>query len=306
MNENTTVKLTACENARCDVYIAKNHSVTRSSLKRLFDTDMVMVNGKAVRASFKLKEGDEITLTLPPPTVLEAKPQDIALDIVYEDSDLLVINKERGMVVHPAAGNEDNTLVNAVMHHCPHSLSEINGVLRPGIVHRIDKDTTGLLVVAKNNASHLKLTEQLADHSLGRTYFAIVHGNIKEDTLTVDAPIARSQTDRKKMAVAKKGGRDARTHITVLERFGKYTYIKCNLETGRTHQIRVHTKSIAHPILGDKTYGIKKEEFNLAGQLLHAGEISFIHPSAGERVTFCAPLPADFEDTLKKIRKQEG
>ncbi len=303
-NENTIITLTACETARCDVYIAKNTSVTRSSLKRLFDTDMVTVNSKAVRASFKLKEGDKITLTLPPPTVLEAVAQDIPLDIVYEDNDVLVINKPRGMVVHPAAGNEDGTLVNAIMHHCGDSLSEINGVLRPGIVHRIDKDTTGLLVVAKNNNAHLKLTEQLSAHTLGRTYFAIVHGNIKEDTLTVDAPIARSEQDRKKMAIAKKGGRDARTHITVLERFGKYTYIKCSLETGRTHQIRVHTKSIGHPILGDKTYGLKKEEYSLTGQLLHAGEIAFIHPAKGERVMFSAKLPEDFEDTLAKIKNK--
>ncbi len=299
------IKLTACESARCDVYIAKNSSgLTRSSLKRLFDTDMVLVNGKPVRASFKIKDGDEITVTFPPAKMLEAKAEDIPLDIVYEDGDVLVINKPRGMVVHPAAGNEDGTLVNAVMHHCGDNLSEINGVLRPGIVHRIDKDTTGLLVVAKNNNAHLRLTEQLSDHTLGRTYYAIVHGNIKEDTLTVDAPIARSEQDRKKMAIAKKNGRDARTHITVLERFGKYTYIKCNLETGRTHQIRVHTKHIGHPILGDKTYGLKKEEYSLSGQLLHAGKISFIHPSKGEKVSFSAEMPEDFKDTLEKIRSK--
>lgn len=299
------IKLTACESARCDVYIAKySPSLTRSSLKRLFDTDMILVNGKSVRASYKLKDGDAIEITLPPAKLLEAKAEDIPLDIVYEDNDVLVINKPRGMVVHPAAGNEDGTLVNAVMHHCGDNLSEINGVLRPGIVHRIDKDTTGLLVVAKNNSAHLRLTEQLSDHTLGRTYFAIVHGNINEDTLTVDAPIARSEQDRKKMAIARKGGRDARTHITVLERFGKYTYIKCNLETGRTHQIRVHTKHIGHPILGDKTYGPKKEEFSLSGQLLHAACIAFIHPQSGEKVSFSAPLPEDFKNTLDKIRNK--
>lgn len=305
MNDNLVIKLTACESARCDVYIAQNsEDLTRSFLKKLFDDEKVFVNGKTAKSSLKLKEGDEIEITLPPVKTLEAKAEDIPLDIVYEDNDVLVINKPRGMVVHPAAGNEDGTLVNAVMHHCGDNLSAINGVLRPGIVHRIDKDTTGLLVVAKNNNAHLCLTDQLSDHTLGRTYYAIVHGNIKEDTLTVDAPIARSEQDRKKMAIAKKNGRDARTHITVLERFGKYTYIKCNLETGRTHQIRVHTKHIGHPILGDKTYGLKKEEFSLTGQLLHAGEIAFIHPESGERVSFTAPMPEDFENTLEKIRNK--
>lgn len=300
-----TVNLTACKAARCDVYLAENMpDLSRSFLKRLFESGEVLVNGKTVRASFKLKIGDEISLTLPEAKKLDVVAQDIPLDIVYEDSDVLVINKERGMVVHPAAGNEDGTLVNALMYHCGDNLSGINGVLRPGIVHRIDKDTTGLLAVAKNDKAHQSLTDQLSDRSLSRTYFAIVHGNIKEDNLTVDAPIARDIKDRKKMAIARKDGRSAVTHITVLERFGKYTLIRCKLETGRTHQIRVHTKSIGHPILGDKTYGLKKEEFVLSGQLLHAGEIGFIHPTTGENVSFSAPLPEDFEDTLEKIRNK--
>ena len=297
------LKLTATSNARCDVYIAENTpDLSRSFLKKLFDGGEVFVNGKVVRASFKLKEGDIIEFSLPEVKKLDVEAQDIPLDIVYEDNDLLVINKARGMVVHPAAGNEDGTLVNALMHHCGDNLSGINGVMRPGIVHRIDKDTTGLLVVAKNDMAHQSLTDQLSDRSLSRTYFAIVHGNIKEDEFTVDAPIARDTKDRKKMAIAKKDGRDAVTHITVLERFGKYTLIKCKLQTGRTHQIRVHTKYIGHPILGDKTYGLKKEEFSLAGQLLHAGEIGFIHPKSGEKVSFSAPLPKDFSETLEKIR----
>lgn len=300
---NSTIKLTAHQRARCDVYIAQNSpDLTRSFLKGLFEKSKVLVNGNPVRSSFKLKEGDEITVYLPEAKPLDVIPQDIPLDIVYEDSEVLVINKCRGMVVHPAAGNEDNTLVNAVMHHCGDNLSAINGVLRPGIVHRIDKDTTGLLVVAKSNSAHLSLASQLSDKTLGRTYYAIVHGNIKEDNITVNAPIARATSDRKKMAVAKQGGREAVTHITVLERFSKYTYIKCRLETGRTHQIRVHTKHLGHPILGDKTYGLKKEEFALAGQLLHAGEIAFIHPLSGEEVSFTAPLPDDFNKTLEKIR----
>lgn len=306
MTDNT-VNLTACKTARCDVYIAENvPSLSRSFLKKLFDAGEISVNGKAVRASFRLKEGDTLTFTLPEVKKLDVTAQDIPLDIVYEDSDVLVINKKRGMVVHPAAGNEDKTLVNALMYHCGDNLSGINGVLRPGIVHRIDKDTTGLLVVAKNDNAHQSLTNQLADRTLSRTYYAIVHGNIKEDNLTVDAPIARDSSDRKKMAIAKKDGRNAVTHITVLERFGKYTYIRCKLETGRTHQIRVHTKSIAHPILGDKTYGLKKEEFSLEGQLLHAGEIGFIHPASGDAVSFSAPLPQDFDETLAKIRVRYG
>ena len=301
MNKDTLIKLTAHKTARCDVYIAENSpNLTRSFLKKLFDEGNITVNKKTVRASYKLSSGDEIELSLPSLKEPEAKPQDIPLDIIYEDSAVLVINKPRGMVVHPAAGNEDGTLVNAVMHHCKGNLSGINGVLRPGIVHRIDKDTTGLLAIAKTNEAHLFLTEQLSDRSLSRTYYAIVHGNIKEDTITVDAPIARSDADRKKMAV-KSGGRQAVTHITVLKRFGKYTYIKCKLQTGRTHQIRVHTKHIGHPILGDRTYGLKKEEFSLSGQLLHAGEIGFIHPLTKEYTAFSAPLPDDFSQTLEKI-----
>ena len=293
-----------CEKeSRADVYIAENaEGISRSFLKKLFDLGEIFVNGKAVRASYKLKCGDEISFSLPEAKPLNVTAQNIPIDIVYEDEELLVINKARGMVVHPAAGNEDGTLVNALMYHCGDTLSGINGVMRPGIVHRIDKDTTGLLVVAKNDNAHQKLTDQLSDHTLSRVYYAIVHGNIKEDNLTIDAPIARDSNDRKKMTIAKKDGRDALTHISVLERFGKYTFIKCRLKTGRTHQISVHTKSIMHPILGDKTYGLKKEEFPLAGQLLHAGEIGFIHPATGEKVSFTAPLPQDFSETLEKIR----
>ena len=302
---NERIELTACRNARCDVYIAENvEGVSRSFASKLFDEGCVLVNGKTVRSSFKLKEGDVISFTMPEVRELSVEAQDIPLDIVYEDDDVLVINKPRNMVVHPAAGNIDGTLVNAIMHHCGDKLSAINGVLRPGIVHRIDKDTTGLLVVAKNNDAHISLTNQLADRSLSRTYYAIVHGNIKEDSMTVDAPIARSTQDRKKMTVSEKNSRNAITHITVLERFGKYTYIRCKLQTGRTHQIRVHTKHIGHAILGDKTYGPKKEEFNLAGQLLHAGEIGFVHPKSKENVSFSAPLPEDFKITLERIREK--
>lgn len=299
------IKLTAQCSTRCDVYIAENcENISRSFAKKLFDEGRICVNGKTARASLKLSEGDEIIIDLPEVKLAEARAQDIPLNIVYEDNDVLVINKPRAMVVHPAAGNEDGTLVNALIHHCGDNLSAINGVLRPGIVHRIDKDTTGLLVVAKNNEAHLSLTEQLSDRSLSRTYYAIVHGNIKEDSGVIDAPIARSERDRKMMAVTLKNSRQAITNFTVLERFGKYTYVKFKLQTGRTHQIRVHSKYIGHPILGDKTYGVKKEEFSLTGQLLHAGEIAFIHPKTGEVVSFSAPLPDDFKNTLDKIKSK--
>ncbi|MGN1098191.1 MAG: RluA family pseudouridine synthase, partial [Clostridia bacterium] len=229
--------LTATQAVRSDKFISENvEGITRSFVKKLFDEGLISVNGKEAKPSAKLKAGDIIEVKLPEPKETEAVPQDIPLDIVYEDSDVLIVNKPRGMVVHPAAGNEDGTLVNAVMFHCGDSLSAIGGVLRPGIVHRIDKDTTGLLAVAKNNAAHLALSDQLKDRSLSRTYFALVHGNIKEDSGTIDAPIARSESDRKKMSVTKKDGREAVTDFEVLERFGAYTLVKCKLRTGRTHQ----------------------------------------------------------------------
>lgn len=298
---------TADSAVRCDVCIAENlPEITRSYVRKLFDEDRITVNKKTVRPAFKVKPGDEVCVNLPEPKELSAKEENIPLDIVYEDKSLLVINKPRKMVVHPAAGNESGTLVNALLYHCKGNLSAINGCLRPGIVHRIDKDTTGLLVVAKTNAAHLFLSAQLEDKTLNRTYYAILHSNIQSDSLTLDFPIARSQKDRKKMAVAKEGGRNAVTHLYVLERFKKYTYVKCRLETGRTHQIRVHTAHIGHPILGDKTYGVKKEEYKLSGQLLHAGEIGFIHPESKEEMHFSAPLPDDFSAVLSDIRAKYG
>lgn len=296
--------LTATQAVRSDKFISENvPELTRSHIKKLFDEGHILINGNAKNPSYKLKDGDKIEITVPEPKPLEAIAQDIALDIVYEDSDVIIINKPRGMVVHPAAGNEDGTLVNALMHYCPNELSAINGVVRPGIVHRIDKDTTGLLAVAKNDKAHLALSQQLKDRSLSRKYFALVHGNIKDENGTVDAPIARCETDRKKMAVTNKNSREAVTDFTVLERFGKYTLVKCTLRTGRTHQIRVHMRHIGHPIVGDKTYGVKKEEWTLAGQLLHAGEIGFIHPSTGEKMHFEASLPEDFSRILEILRK---
>lgn len=291
------------KNVRADVFVSENEEdISRSFVGRLFSEGLAKVNGRAAKPSLKLKEGDVITFTLPEPEAIDAVPEDIPLDIVYEDDSVLVINKPRGMVVHPAVGNERGTVVNAALFHCQGSLSGINGSVRPGIVHRIDKDTTGLLVIAKNDRAHKSLTDQLADRSLSRVYYALVNGNIKEDGGTVDAPIGRSPKDRKKMAVVP-DGRSAVTDFEVIERFGAYTLVRCKLRTGRTHQIRVHMKHIGHSVVGDKAYGIKNERFALAGQLLHAKEISFIHPETGEKVTFSCPLPEDFAAVLEVLRK---
>ena len=295
--------LTATEAVRCDKYISECiDTVSRSYIKKLFDMGEITVNGTPKSASYKLRAGDVIRFNIPQAEEIDAVEEDIPLDIVYEDGELLVINKERGMVVHPAPGNSTGTLVNAVLYHCKGNLSGINGKMRPGIVHRIDKDTTGLLVVAKTNDAHMFLSDQLSDRSLSREYYALVHGNIKEDNGRVDAPIARSENDRKKMTVTQKNSREAITDYFVEERFGIYTLVRCKLKTGRTHQIRVHMKHIGHPIVGDKTYGVKKEEFNLPGQLLHAGKIGFIHPITKEKVQFTAPLPEDFEKVLTILR----
>ena len=282
---------------------AVRQDLSRARVQQLIEDGHITVSGKKVRPGYKLRETDSVEIVIPAAVPLEAVAQDIPLDIVYEDESLLVINKPRGMVVHPAAGNYEDTLVNALLHYCGDSLSEIGGVLRPGIVHRIDKDTTGLLIVAKGDRAHQHLSEQLKTRTLSRKYFALVHGNVKVDSGTVDKPIDRDMHDRKKMAVSRTGGREAVTHFEVLERFGMYTLLKCKLQTGRTHQIRVHMKSIGHPIVGDKTYGIKKEAFQLPGQLLHAGEIGFIHPETEQEMSFSAPLPEDFEHILQILRK---
>ena len=289
---------------RIDKAVASVHTqLSRSYIQQLIEEGHVTVSGKKVRPGYKIRTGDKIEVIIPPPKTLEAVAQDIPLSVVYEDDSVLIINKPAGMVVHPAAGNYEDTLVNALLYHCGDSLSAIGGVMRPGIVHRIDKDTTGLLIVAKGDKAHASLSDQLKTRTLSRTYFAIVHGNVKEDAGTVDAPIGRDNRDRKKMAVTK-DGREAVTHFTVLERFGQFTLVKCKLQTGRTHQIRVHMRHKGHPILGDKTYGVKKEPFALSGQLLHAGEIGFIHPETGEEMTFTAPLPEMFERVLDNLRNK--
>lgn len=288
---------------RLDAYVSeKVNLLSRSHAVKLIDDGHITKNNEALNKKYRVCRGDEIEIVIPKAEEYSVKAQDITLDIVYEDDDLLVINKPQGMVVHPAPGNYDGTLVNALMAHCKDSLSGINGVMRPGIVHRIDKDTSGLLIVAKNDDAHMFLSEQLANRSLSREYIALVNGNIKEDELVLDFPIGRNKNDRKKMCVTNKNARDARTFVTVIERFGRYTLVRCKLQTGRTHQIRVHMAHIGHSVVGDKTYGIKKEAFKLDGQLLHARKIEFIHPRTQERLEFYADIPHYFEVVLQKLR----
>ena len=279
--------------------------MTRSSLQGLIESGAVSKDGKPLKKNYKVCEADAISVELPEPKQVEIQPEDIPLDVVYEDADIVVVNKPRGMVVHPAPGNWSGTLVNALMYHCGDSLSGINGEIRPGIVHRIDKDTSGLLVVAKNDAAHRSLAEQIAVHSALRQYYAVVIGCPKEDSGTISAPIARHRTDRKKMAVDP-NGREAVTHYAVLERYRGFTYLTFRLETGRTHQIRVHMKNIGHPIIGDPLYGPKTDSWKLGGQCLHAGKLTLTHPSTGERMTFTAPLPDYFEAVLNRLRSHYG
>lgn len=291
----------ADENIRIDKFLAAQlEGVTRSHIQRLVDDGNVLVDGNCVKSNYKLKNGQSIEVTLPDAKPLDVKAEEIELDIVYEDEHLLVVNKPQNMVVHPAAGNYEGTLVNALMHHCGESLSGINGVIRPGIVHRIDKDTSGLLLVAKDDATHIGLSEQIKEHSLTRKYIAIVHGNFKNDKGTVDAPIGRHPTDRKRMCITQKNSKNAVTHYRVLQRFMEYTLVECKLETGRTHQIRVHMASLGHPVMGDKTYGVKKEKYNLSGQLLHAKIVGFVHPVTKEYMEFETDIPERFMRFLKR------
>ena len=292
---------------RIDRYLSgKLPDLTRSYLQKLIGEGFVLQKGKPVKNGTKTLAGEQIEVTVPEAEEPEILPEDIPLDILYEDADVILVNKPKDMVVHPAAGHYSGTLVNALMYHCRDGLSGINGVLRPGIVHRIDKDTTGVLVVCKNDKAHNALAEQLKEHTITRRYRAIVCGNLKEDEGTVDAPLGRHPQDRKKMAIVRQGGRRAVTHYRVLERFGSYTYIECRLETGRTHQIRVHMASLGHPLLGDEVYGRTKSPFHLEGQTLHAMVLGFQHPTTGEYMEFEAPLPAYFEELLQKLRKQSG
>ena len=275
--------------------------LTRSAAQKLLERGAVTLNGGLARKNDRPAPGDVLEVVLPDPEPIDLVPQDIPLDVVYEDGDVIVVNKPVGLVVHPAPGHPDGTLVNALLYHCGTSLSGINGELRPGIVHRIDRDTSGLIIAAKNDRAHLALAAQLQDHSLARTYEAVAVGSLREDSGTVDAPIGRHPVDRKKMAVDRKNGREAITHWTVLARYPGYTHVECRLETGRTHQIRVHLASIGHPLLGDTVYGAKKPVPGLAGQCLHARRLRFVHPSTGEPVELECPLPDWFQEVLRKI-----
>ncbi|MDI9493165.1 MAG: RluA family pseudouridine synthase [Bacillota bacterium] len=289
---------------RMDIVLSRLlEDTSRSGVQKLIEKGGVLVNGIPVLLKkHKLAEGDLVEVNIEEPVLLEASPENIPLNIVYEDEDLLVVDKPKGMVVHPAAGNPTGTLVNGVLYHCRGRLSSINGVIRPGIVHRIDKDTSGLLVIAKNDKAHQSLAEQFAAHTITRAYRAIVHNNFTEDKGLVDAPIGRDPKNRLRMAVVQRNGKEARTHYRVLERFGKFTYIEAVLETGRTHQIRVHMAHINHPLLGDPLYGPKRSAIKAEGQMLHAKTLGFRHPSTGEYMEFDSPLPEDFDQMLAKLR----
>ena len=299
-----TIFLTATpeeKGRRLDQFLAEQlEELTRSAAQRLAEEEHVLLNGKPLKKNYKMTGCETLEVHLPDPEPIDAVPQNIPLDIAYEDEDLLVINKPKGMVVHPAPGNLDGTVVNAVLYHCGESLSGIGGAFRPGIVHRIDKDTSGLLIIAKNDRAHLYLSEQLKDHTLARTYEAVVIGGMKEDKGTVNAPIGRSPKDRKKMAIVP-DGRHAVTHYEVLARYPGYTHIRCKLETGRTHQIRVHMASLGHPIVGDEVYGPSKSKFDLQGQCLHARELTFLHPADGQPRLIKSDLPDYFTDLLHKL-----
>lgn len=296
--------VSSSDKIRIDKYLAETcPELTRSFVQKLIEEEHITVNGKVCTKKTMVSDGDAVVCEIPAPKELSVTEENIPLEIVYEDDSLIVVNKPRGMVVHPANGNYDGTLVNALLYHCKGRLSSINGVIRPGIVHRIDKDTSGILLVAKTDAAHLSLAEQIKEHSVKREYVALLDGVIKEDGGTVDKPIGRSEKDRKKMAITLKNSRNAVTHYTVLERYAGYCLVKCRLETGRTHQIRVHMASLGHPVTGDPVYGAKKQKLFHEGQLLHAKTIGFIHPSTGEYMEFTSELPKEFREVLDKLRK---
>ena len=294
------------ENAgiRIDKYLSDNmEDISRSYLQKLLKEKSITVNEKEIKANYKVQEGDVVSVSVPEPEEPDILPEEIPLDILYEDDSLMVVNKPKDMVVHPSAGHLSGTLVNAVLFHCKGNLSGINGIMRPGIVHRIDKDTTGALLICKTDTCHRILAEQLKVHSITRKYRAVVQGNLKDDEGTIEGPVGRHPADRKKMAINYKNGKEAVTHYRVLERFGNATYIECQLETGRTHQIRVHMASIGHPLLGDTTYGSSKNPYHLQGQALHAMVIGFLHPVTNTYMEFTAPLPEYFLKFLEKLRK---
>ena len=289
------------EDKRLDAYVSQiNNKITRTAAQRLIEENHILVNSKQQKVSYKVKMGDIITIEQPTPKEIELKAENIPIDIIYEDDNIIVVNKPKGMVVHPANGNPNGTLVNAIMAICKDSLSGIGGEIRPGIVHRLDKDTSGLLIIAKNDEAHVDMSEQIKNHEVKKTYIALVRGVIKENEATIDMPIGRSQSDRKKMAV-NKNGKNAVTHIKVLKRYEKYTLLEINIETGRTHQIRVHLSHIGYPIVGDYTYSNGKNEFGVIGQCLHAKRLEFKHPITQKEMKLEAPLPEYFEEILKKL-----
>lgn len=283
----------------------KNSNISRMAVQRMIDENNILVNGKKTKSSYKLNLNDIVTIIIEPAKEVEIKPENIPLDIVYEDSDILVVNKQKGLVVHPGNGNPDGTLVNAIMAKCKDSLSGIGGEIRPGIVHRIDKDTSGLLIIAKNDKAHINMSNQIKDHEVKKTYIALIRGRLKENNATIDMPIARSTKDRTKMAVSK-NGKNAITHIKVIERFKNYTLLDVNIETGRTHQIRVHLSQIGYPIVGDYVYSNGKNPFGVEGQMLHSYRLEFKHPITGKQMNLKADLPEYFENVLDQLRKEEN
>lgn len=285
---------------RADVFLAAKLCVSRSNMQKLLEDGRVKRGEKIIKANYKVRAGEMFVVDIPEPEPIEAVPENIPLDIIYEDDDVVVLNKARGMVVHPAPGNYTGTLVNALLYHCS-NLSGINSAIRPGIVHRLDKDTSGIMIVAKNDAAHISLSQQIQSKTAVRTYLAVVRGNIKTDSGTIETQIARDKTDRKKMAVVKEGGRDAITDYEVLERFGKYTLVRCKLRTGRTHQIRVHMEYLGYPLVGDPKYSPMKTPFGIKGQALHSHTLEFTHPRTGERMEFEAPLPEDMHKIITRL-----
>lgn len=285
---------------RADVFLAAKLGVSRSNMQKLLEDGRVKRGEKIIKANYKVRAGEMFVVDIPEPEPIEAVPENIPLDIIYEDDDVVVLNKARGMVVHPAPGNYTGTLVNALLYHCS-NLSGINSAIRPGIVHRLDKDTSGIMIVAKNDAAHISLSQQIQSKTAVRTYLAVVRGNIKTDSGTIETQIARDKTDRKKMAVVKEGGRDAITDYEVLERFGKYTLVRCKLRTGRTHQIRVHMEYLGYPLVGDPKYSPMKTPFGIKGQALYSHTLEFTHPRTGERMKFEAPLPEDMHKIITRL-----
>lgn len=298
--ETVTAEAEDAAGTRADVFLAAKLGVSRSNMQKLLEDGRVKRGEKIIKANYKVRAGEMFVVDIPEPEPIEAVPENILLDIIYEDDDVVVLNKARGMVVHPAPGNYTGTLVNALLYHCS-NLSGINSAIRPGIVHRLDKDTSGIMIVAKNDAAHISLSQQIQSKTAVRTYLAVVRGNIKTDSGTIETQIARDKTDRKKMAVVKDGGRDAITDYEVLERFGKYTLVRCKLRTGRTHQIRVHMEYLGYPLVGDPKYSPMKTPFGIKGQALHSHTLEFTHPRTGERMKFEAPLPEDMHKIITRL-----